>query len=409
MKSLFAILLSVFSLCSFAQNIEEAARHHYLDEHFVYNPALIRKEKIKAIEKVVYSYEKDSITHQVTTERHTFKENGLPLRIESMKTWASDTAIVDFQYDSLNNLVRKTVWRYANSYPYKMREWQIFYWKYQEKKLIGSYSYNTVNDYPERLVQYASDSIAYDHAAGCVRLFSNYSWHTKNNAIRTNPDVSLVFYPNYKLETRIGHTYTEVREFDSCGYYNAKLPNLLAGLIGYNECFSPGLKWLNSRVDSIIKGDTLTIIHLEGLHKPGKDLSKTELTRSFKTQSWFFADLDNTSWVRIYTEKQQIVVQTVGEGMSIKQAGNEHHHTREVKYYDYRMRLLKVERFTSDYWQGIDSYDMPQSERRHSPERLETEVYDYYDNGLLKSIVWESERLWQSSYKRVDLFRLSYF
>lgn len=435
MKTCFLILTLGISNSFFAQDLEEAVRHYYLDEHFRYDPNLIRQEQIASIDKTEFHYRYDSIYYQIYNpvqqelaaaieerfrqepdsserglllERHLFREDGRPLRIEHMKTWRSDSMLIEFRYDSLNNLVQKTVWQPSKNPPYKMRENEVFQWEYQGKKLVGFYRYLTPNESPDRLMLFTCDSVAYDTANASVTLFTNHERHRKKTDTYFHRDsfvrpvqTKLTFYPNYKPKSSIVEYTSRIdkKQFDSCGYSNPKLPDLIAGQTGFRTCFSPDLPWLHSTFNKVVKSDSLTEIYL----------AETGIW----DKSGFFPQLDSNNVIRIYPKEQRLTVQTVGEWMSIKQAGNEHHYTREVKHYDFQMRLLMTERFRADHMQGeysqrylTEPVDIANPPQKTNFERYERECYEYYDNGLLKSMTSVA-----AHYKTFSksVFRLNYF
>ncbi|MFT5859654.1 MAG: hypothetical protein ACI865_001758 [Flavobacteriaceae bacterium] len=423
LRVLFFSFTVLFWNSSYSQNLVEAFKHYSQSDYFAYDPEVVEDSKIQSIEKIVFALLGDTLDGGMILERSSFRRDGRPETTENFKTYLSDSSIIKFKYDSLFRLVERVLLKPPTKYPRtrdENRVHEIIKWEYKEDSITKRLHFvaprRNVSD-NETLVLFNCDSIQYSALDTSITVLSNYKEHIKRSeheyslapvAFAHPSQTRLEFYPNYKVKTK-GLTLfgrpERITTIDSCGYGNKTLVLIISELIRCETCLSNDLKWLyHERIDSIVNKEDTIEIALFGDYGEGR-------------QTNYFDDLDNGNSVRVFLKDQRLAVQRVFQNMSIMQAGNSHYHTREIKHYDFDMKLLMIERHISSYWDGLPRFDAriyldsanpvdSVSTEERLKARYEKEDYEYYDNALLKSSSTFNE---DGSLTGKTLYQLTYF
>lgn len=387
--SLFALYFG--NNCN-AQNLIEAVQDYSQREHIYHDPELIEKSKIKSIEKLIYAQLNGALDSGVVVEKSDFRSDGWPERMESKQTYRSASNTTDFHYDSLGRLIRKTTYKPLD------RETEIIIWQYQGDAVTKKLYFLTprgMDPNNETLSLFSCDSFQYDTSKQSVLVRSNFKEDCPNpgkayfgRSFDYPQEITLDFYLNNRVKNRSVHssTYSGHQKMDSCGYRTTELTTLFSNIVEAPTCLPKDFNWLyNTSIDSVrYKGDSITI-----------HLKRTSFTETYLT---VFDHLDSSNHIRLFPNEKRFEVQTITQGFHIFQAGNNHHHMKEIKHYNFDMKLVRIERMISSYWDGdrpwinnsviIGDEDQQVQSKPISPIqfRTEQELYDYYENGMIKSV-----------------------
>ena len=400
-EGLSIFMMIVLSNISFAQNLVEAVKELTQKECFKFDAAIIRDSKIESIEKINAYFNNEDVENKTPIEKTSFRPDGKPIMTEIYGDYKSKET---FTYDSLGNLVaksrvfpssnspdEKTEWTFRGDTLVKTLRFRAYQSSQMEVEECANYEYNTFDS--------------------TVTVRTNYQNHCENAEPAPDEQLSiktLSFYPNNNVKreiTKRGNRTLVVQEIDSCGYRRDKLPIILSEIVGCTYCLSKDLRWIyNAQVKTTVKkSDTIEIVFLPNYMEDFK--------------SGYFNGMDSISKIIIYPSTRQFEVQTIHFGMIIYQAGNSWSHTKEIKKYNFEFKLSAIERYMSFYWDGIsprfDEYTIVESadgdEARttnNERERPDMELFEYYENGMLKSNSFINS---QGKLVRKIVYELSYF
>lgn len=382
--SLFCLLTHLTT----AQELNKAAKIHFIDSHFQYTPQTIQQAKIKSLEKLIYNGFGDS-SKGIVEEYHQFNPFGKPIFITT-KFRDQDKIAIRFNYDSSNRLIKKAILKRSKSTSNQFQEKDVYSWKYDNNKISHMQrSYMPTEDdssnYPAKYWTSIEDSLAYNYSDSSVVLYSDRNSPSKKDNFSYY--TSLKFHPNNIIKESISQRDTRINlnHFDSCGtevlHPQNELIDILYHQYNFKGCLPQQLK--NTHYQSV---DSINIDH-EGV--------KTLYLMPNYNQS-------SASSLKIDPNKHIITLKVNGAGTtSYDHIGPIYYYYDEVSIYNLNLKIVSSEtysytsrssgRLISDLSMQLSELENQEPIKIINPQfathmLYRKSTYTYYPNGLLKSV-----------------------
>lgn len=389
----------LFSCCnvSFSQSIIQAVGNQWGNTQFEYDPATISESKIEYIEKVEYDFSYAPLDTGFVSERHQFRHDGRPIRIVYANPYEGETKWIDFEYDVRHNLIRKTTTSkffgtYGRTSMEEADEW-LWHYSYDTLTKVLHYKRGIYRDWS----LYDCDSIEYDQSDTCVTVYSGFSEHVENwkeikghsESFNKPRKFVLTFHENgmKKNEIHLKDSLIQVfNETDECGNsmnsYRVKINDTFKNAIGYSGCLPKDL-WFQT-------------IQFERDIDLGNDTVQFKIGQSIICQREIPHSPCGGNFLRVNKIDSIIEVQSECEQFIITQSVNETRYSRNKRFYDFNFKLLRTESYSSGQCDAsvhnLEIYDYFNNDLLKSitksvgKETYFVENYSYFENGLVKSI-----------------------
>ena len=372
-KEIFLILTIAITNCGLSQNLIEAAKMYSLENQFDYSPNFILENRITNISIKINRFSEDK-----TSSLYQFNKFGTPIYTRNINMYG-DSVVSNYKYDSLGNLLSKTIIAKSEKYPNNYMAYNIYDWIYDNSGvLIEQYIYSIDRHNYQEMTATCCLNYKYDFNDSTVSLERN----CKNAKFReAKPGYeSYDFVPSTKLLlNKDGKLYPKgFVKGGSFIYRNDPDVIKLLGIeiqerdnsIHNNWSQFPG--WTKLFYKShLLQADTI------------RETNGETIKYSFKT------DLEGIDVLQLHFDTSKTLV--------------------KVKSYCYSDSSLLYSSMVIEYFEGkiiqMENYESSQNPNRIQShmeqisrmsqvpfntgptELYEKRLFEYYDNGILKKVI----------------------
>lgn len=392
------VLLFLFPALSFSQHLDRLLYQRYFERLFKYEPSLIREKNISSIVMREVETIGDTLVYNRTKDSIAFRKDGRP---EQQRVWDPNydyNYIMDFTYDSLDNLTLYNYWYLKTDGSGRITNATREVYVYDKKRLIKAYNYGpktqemivqsqiehfsnfrSSHDWnPVPMVLNTADSICYNpNQKQATIIHADFSKDDITYSDGEIPPVqrrlngnkqtlwaSSENYPNRPIDKKAA--------WETCGYNYRPALEKLSALTGVS-CLPRELNYLYTKMKKTIENDEL-------IEFVSDTSVKTEGIPNIGSQPFPFGcpdHLDARTFIRIDLKQQRVEFQTSEIFVAPTSMENEVTYTRVVYHYDFSMRLLWKDEYRANL--GRNDFGTGKAEYKVSQT-----VYDYYEDGMLK-------------------------
>lgn len=366
MKCIFLLFLG-FSLSTFSQSLERQLYTTYFKSLYLYEPAVIRKQKIESLTILSSEFRKDSMTFSALKEKAVFRKDGRPISHVVYTDFHRDSILYDYRYDSLGNLVEFKKWKPKNRWEKNDNVEQHFFFKYAQNRLEQVFSFYMNHDMQVEMMQ-RCDSLKYETDQEHVTIFTG---NEKGFKIGLFKELRFI----YPLNLRATHVlYSPASKalsppvddenlWNNSGEYGNENLKLIQKITG--------TKCIDNRIVQVA----------ETINFCSKDSLNSVLLKGTKIMSYVMED---SGTLIIDTLIKELIIKS--DLLSIQPTSMEDRVSRTIshQYFNYDMRLLRIE----------TSQESSRGMREHFLDSS-TVSFTYFDFGLIQ--MKQEEHQWRSA------------
>ena len=372
-KEIFLILTIAITNCGFSQNLIEAAKLYSIENQFDYSPDFILEHKIKAI-----SINKIGMFGENLGSLYQFNKLGFPVYTKNINIYG-DSAVHIYTYDSLNNILSKTITRKSEKYPYEYMVSDLHDWLYDKNGvLIEQYKYIIDWHNYHEMTAYYCQHYKYDFKKSTVSLEGN----CKNAKFK---EVN----PGYKSYDFIPQTILLLHEdgrlypqgFVKGGSYIYKNDPDIIKLLGIE---------IKERDNSIHNDWSLFPNYAKVFNKNNILRADTITETNGKTIKYFFkSDLEGIEVLQLEYDTSKTLVKVESYWYSDSSLSTLYS-SDVIKYFE--GKIICIEGYVSALNPSLIRLHMERSIRMAIPfktgpsESYGKRLYEYYENGILKKV-----------------------